>query len=75
MSGEVTVTAARARLAALKRHGSPPGVVDLARTELAAANARKFIAGQREAAGLPPAATDLERLNYLASVLLTRRVA
>lgn len=69
MSGEVTVTAARARLAALVKHGSDPAAVDQARTDLAAGNIRKTVDGQRAASGLPPAASDLERLGYVTSLL------
>jgi hypothetical protein len=69
MSGEVTVTAARARLAALVKHGSDPAVVDQARTDLAAGNIRKAIAAQRAASGLPPAANDLEAVGYVACLL------
>lgn len=69
MSGEVTVTAARARLAALVKHGSDPAAVDQARSVLAAGNIRKDIDVERGKAGLPPAASDLERLGYVTSLL------
>ena len=63
------VATAKARLAALVKHGSDPAAVDQARTELAAGNSRKFIDAQRAAAGLPPAESDLERLGYVTSLL------
>ena len=69
MSGEVTVAAAKARLAALVKHRSPPAVVDQARTVLAAGNIRKDIDAERGKAGLPPAASDVERVSYVAALL------
>jgi hypothetical protein len=59
----------KSRLAALVRHGSDPAAVARAREALAAVNLRKAINAQCTAAGLPPAASDLEVLASAASLL------